>query len=193
MAAPSVQMKFRREFMDPSAFIAPGAVVLGDVTIGAESSVWFNAVIRGDTAAIRIGRQTNIQDLCVLHADAGFPCILGDRVTVGHSAIVHGAIVADDVMIGMRQVVMNSTIGAGSLVAVGAIVLEGMEIPPASVVMGFPAHQTTARTARPRTHPSRRGTLRTSGERLPRSRVILGDVLRHGRCRLRMPPHNYNA
>ena len=131
---------FRNELVDPSAFIAPGAVVLGDVTIGAESSVWFNAVIRGDTDAIRIGRQTNIQDLCVLHADAGFPCIIGDRVTVGHSAIVHGAIVEDDVMIGMRAVVMNGAkIGAGSLVAVGAIVLEGMEVPPGSVVMGAPA------------------------------------------------------
>ena len=140
MAANSDQTKFRRELVDPSAFIAPGAVVLGDVTIGAESSVWFNAVIRGDTDAIRIGRQTNIQDLCVLHADAGFPCIIGNRVTVGHSAIVHGAIVEDDVMIGMRAVVMNGAkIGAGSLVAVGAIVLEGMEVPPGSVVMGSPA------------------------------------------------------
>ena len=140
MAATTDHTRFRGELVDPSAFIAPGAVVLGDVTIGAESSVWFNAVIRGDTDAIRIGRQTNIQDLCVLHADAGFPCILGDRVTVGHSAIVHGAIVEDDVMIGMRAVVMNGAkIGAGSLVAVGAIVLEGMEVPPGSVVMGAPA------------------------------------------------------
>lgn len=131
--------KFRPEQIDPSAYVAPNATVLGDVTIGAESSVWFGAVIRGDTESIRIGAQTNIQDLCVLHADEGFPCVLGDRVTVGHAAVVHGAQIADDVMIGMRAVVMNGAkIGAGSLVAVGAVVTEGVEVPPGSVVMGVP-------------------------------------------------------
>jgi carbonic anhydrase/acetyltransferase-like protein (isoleucine patch superfamily) len=126
--------------IDPAAFVAPGAVVLGQVTIGVESSIWYNAVVRGDTEAIRIGRQTNVQDLCCLHADPGFPCTLGDRVTVGHGAIVHGATVEDDVLIGMKAVVMNGAkIGRGSLVAVGAIVLEGMEVPPGSVVMGAPA------------------------------------------------------
>ncbi len=132
--------KFRGELVDPSAYIAPTAVVLGDVTIGAESSVWFGAVIRGDTAAIRIGRQSNVQDLCVLHADAGYPCILGDRVTLGHAAIVHGAQVGDDVLIGMRAVVMNGAkIGSGSIVAVGSVVTEGTEVPPNSIVMGAPA------------------------------------------------------
>jgi carbonic anhydrase/acetyltransferase-like protein (isoleucine patch superfamily) len=127
------------ELLDPTAYIAPGAVVLGDVTIGAESSVWFNAVVRGDTEAIRIGTQTNVQDLCVLHADAEMPCVLGDRVTLGHAAIVHGATVEDDCMIGMRAVVMNgATIGRGSIVAVGAVVTEGTVIPPGSVVMGLP-------------------------------------------------------
>ena len=126
--------------MDPSVFVAPGAVVLGDVSIGPQSSVWFGAVIRGDTAAIRVGQQTNIQDLCVLHADEGFPCAIGDRVTVGHGAIVHGAIVSDDVMIGMRAVVLNGCkIGPGSLIAAGAVLPEGTEIPPNSVVMGLPA------------------------------------------------------
>lgn len=132
--------QFRASQCHPSVFIAPGAVVLGDVTIGEDSSVWFNAVIRGDTERIVIGKQTNIQDGCILHADAGFPCILGDRVTLGHGAIVHGATVEDDVMIGMRAVVMNGAkIGRGSIVAVGAIVLEEMHIPPGSVVMGTPA------------------------------------------------------
>lgn len=126
--------------IDSAAFVAPGAVVLGNVTIGAESSVWYNAVIRGDTEAIRIGKQTNVQDLCCLHADPGFPCTLGDRVTVGHGAIVHGATVEDDVLIGMKAVVMNGAhIGKGSLVAVGAVVLERMQVPPGSVVMGSPA------------------------------------------------------
>jgi carbonic anhydrase/acetyltransferase-like protein (isoleucine patch superfamily) len=132
--------KFRPELCHASVFIAPGAVVLGDVTIGEHSSVWYNAVIRGDCEQIAIGRETNVQDGCVLHADPGFPCTLGDRVTLGHGAIVHGAIVEDDVMIGMRAVVMNGArIGKGSIVAVGAIVLEEMHVPPGSVVMGTPA------------------------------------------------------
>src|SRR5262245_25770182 len=98
------RVRFRPALVDESAFIAETAVVRGDVTLGAESSIWFGAVLRGDVEAIRIGRQTNIQDLCVLHADAGFPCTLGDRVTVGHAAIVHGATIEDDVMIGMKSV-----------------------------------------------------------------------------------------
>jgi carbonic anhydrase/acetyltransferase-like protein (isoleucine patch superfamily) len=140
--------KFREELTDPSAFIAPGAVVLGDVTIGAESSVWFNAVIRGDTEAVRIGRQTNVQDGCILHADPGLPCTLGDRVTLGHGAIVHGASIEDEVLIGMGAIVLNGArIGKGSIVAAGALVPEGAEIPPHSVVMGAPAkvkRETTA-------------------------------------------------
>lgn len=125
--------------IDPTAYIARGAVVVGDVTIGSESSVWFNAVVRGDTESIRIGSQTNVQDLCMLHADPGFPCVLGDRVTLGHAAVVHGAVVEDDCMIGMRAVVMNGAkIGRGSIIAVGAVVTEGTEIPPDSVVMGMP-------------------------------------------------------
>jgi carbonic anhydrase/acetyltransferase-like protein (isoleucine patch superfamily) len=131
---------FRPEQCHATVFIAPGAVVLGDVNIDERSSVWFNAVIRGDTDRIVIGKETNVQDGCILHADAGFPCTLGDRVTLGHGAIVHGATVEDDVMIGMRAVVMNGArIGRGSIVAVGAIVLEEMHVPPGSVVMGAPA------------------------------------------------------
>lgn len=131
--------RLRPELIDASAFIAPTAVVLGDVTIGPEASIWHGAVVRGDSDRIRIGAQTNVQDLCVLHADAGFPCTLGERVTVGHAAIVHGATVEDDVMIGMRSVVMNGArIGAGSIVAVGAVVTEGTVVPPRSVVMGVP-------------------------------------------------------
>jgi carbonic anhydrase/acetyltransferase-like protein (isoleucine patch superfamily) len=130
---------FRPELLDASVFIAPGARLIGDVTIGAGSSVWFNAVIRGDREAIRIGRQTNVQDLCMLHADPGLPCTLGDRVSVGHAAIVHGATVEDDVLIGMRAVVMNrARIGAGSIIGVGAVVTENTHIPPGSVVIGVP-------------------------------------------------------
>jgi carbonic anhydrase/acetyltransferase-like protein (isoleucine patch superfamily) len=132
--------RFQPELVDPTAWIAPGATVLGDVTIGADSTVWYQAVIRGDTDAIRIGRGTNIQDGCVLHADPGVPCTIGDHVTVGHAAIVHGATVEDDCLIGMKAVVMNGAkIGRGSIVAVGAIVTEGTEIPPGSIAMGQPA------------------------------------------------------
>lgn len=131
--------RFRPDLIDPSVFIAAGARIVGDVTIGADSSVWFNAVIRGDTESIRIGRGTNVQDGCVLHADAGIPCTLGDRVSLGHGAMVHGATVEDDALIGMRAVVMNrAVIGAGSIVAVGAVVTEGVVIPPGSVVLGIP-------------------------------------------------------
>ncbi|MCO6457272.1 MAG: gamma carbonic anhydrase family protein [Pirellulaceae bacterium] len=129
----------RDDQIDGRAWIAPNATVVGDVTIGAESSVWYGAVVRGDSEQVRIGCQTNVQDLCVLHADPGFPCLLGDRVSLGHAAIVHGAIVEDDVLIGMKAVVMNGArIGKGSLVAVGAVVTEGTVIPPGSLVLGVP-------------------------------------------------------
>ncbi len=132
-------LRFRPELVDPSVFIAPGAIVLGDVTMAAESSVWFNAVVRGDTDSIRIGRQSNVQDLAVIHCDEGVPCTIGDRVTLGHAAIVHGATLEDDCLIGIRAVVMNGArIGAGSLIAVGALITEGVEIPPGSLVMGVP-------------------------------------------------------
>jgi carbonic anhydrase/acetyltransferase-like protein (isoleucine patch superfamily) len=132
--------QFRPELTDCSAYIAPGAVVVGDVTIDRDASVWFNAVIRGDCAPIKIGDGTNVQDGAVLHADPGFPCTLGRGVTVGHGAVVHGATVEDNVVIGMRSVVQNgAVIGANSIVAVGAVVTEGTQVPPGSLVMGLPA------------------------------------------------------
>jgi carbonic anhydrase/acetyltransferase-like protein (isoleucine patch superfamily) len=133
-------IRFRPEQVHETVFIAPGAVVLGDVHLAADVSVWYQAVIRGDTAPIQIGRGSNIQDGAILHADPGFPCSLGERVTVGHGAIVHGATIGNEVLIGMRAVVMNGAqIGVGSIVGVGAVVPEGMVIPPGSVVMGIPA------------------------------------------------------
>jgi len=131
---------FRPQQVHPTVWLAPGATVVGDVTIGEDSSVWFGAVVRGDSEAIRIGCRTNVQDGCILHADPGFPCLLGDDVTLGHGAIVHGAQVADNVMIGMRAVVMNGArIGANSIVGVGAVVTEGMQVPAGSLVLGLPA------------------------------------------------------
>ncbi len=130
---------FRAELVHSSVWIAQGAIVVGDVTIGEDSSIWFQAVLRGDTDPIRIGRRTNIQDGCVLHADPGFPCILGDGVTLGHRAIVHGAVVEDNAVIGMGAIVMNGArIGAGAIVGVGAVVTEGTLVPPGSLVLGLP-------------------------------------------------------
>lgn len=143
--------RHRPELVDPTAWIAPGAVVLGEVSLAAEATVWFGAVIRGDSAPIRIGRQTNVQDGCILHADEGLACTLGERVTLGHGAIVHGATVEDDCLIGMRAVVMNGArIGKGSIVAVGSLVTEGTVIPPGSLALGQPAKVKRELTGRDR-------------------------------------------
>jgi carbonic anhydrase/acetyltransferase-like protein (isoleucine patch superfamily) len=122
-----------------SAFIAPGAVVLGDVTLGERSSVWYAAVLRGDMAPITIGDDTNIQDGTIVHVDEGVPCRIGRRVGVGHRVILHGCTVDDDCLIGMGSVLLNNVrVGTGSVIAAGAVVPEGTEIPPGSLVMGVP-------------------------------------------------------
>ena len=124
----------------PTAFIAPNATVLGDVTIGAESSVWFTSVLRGDVARIVIGSQTNIQDGSIVHVDVGVPCRIGSRVAIGHRAIVHGATVEDECLIGMGAILLNGVVvGRGSIVGAGAVCREGMVIPPGSLVVGVPA------------------------------------------------------
>ncbi|UCD23094.1 MAG: gamma carbonic anhydrase family protein [Gemmatimonadota bacterium] len=126
--------------IDPSVFIAPGAKVVGEVTIGPDSSIWYNSVVRGDLAPVSIGAETNIQDLSVLHVDEEFPCTVGDRVGVGHRAILHGCTVEDECLIGMGAVVLNGVhVGTGSVVGAGALLTEGMQVPPGSVVMGVPA------------------------------------------------------
>jgi carbonic anhydrase/acetyltransferase-like protein (isoleucine patch superfamily) len=123
----------------PTAFIAPGAVVIGDVSLGEEASVWYNAVVRADMEPITIGERSNVQDGSVIHVDEGIPCTIGRRVVVGHRVILHGCRVEDDCLIGMGSVVLNqAAIGAGSLVAAGAVVPEGMVVPARSVVMGVP-------------------------------------------------------
>jgi carbonic anhydrase/acetyltransferase-like protein (isoleucine patch superfamily) len=113
---------------------------MGDVTIGAESSVWYGAVLRGDMAPIVIGSQTNLQDGTIVHVDEGVPCRIGSRVGVGHRVILHGCTVEDDCLIGMGSVLLNEVqVGAGSVVAAGAVLPEGMQAPPGSLVMGVPA------------------------------------------------------
>lgn len=125
--------------IDSTAFIAQGAIILGDVHLGADASVWYHAVIRGDSERIRIGEATNIQDLSVVHADPGFPCLVGSRVTVGHRVILHGCVVDDDCLIGMGAILLNGVkVGTGSIVAAGAVLLEGMEVPAGSLVVGVP-------------------------------------------------------
>ena len=125
--------------IDPSAFIAQGAIVLGDVQLGKHASVWYNTVIRGDTAPILIGEETNIQDLSMIHADPGLPCRVGNRVTVGHRVILHGCTVGDDCLIGMGAVLLNDVrIRHGSVIGAGTLVLEGTEVPAGSLVVGFP-------------------------------------------------------
>ncbi len=123
-----------------SAWVAPGAYVIGDVHLGEASSVWYGAVLRGDTEPIRIGARTNIQDGCVLHADPGYPAIVGEGCVVGHNAVVHGCEIEDDCLVGMGATILNGAkIGEGSIVAAGAVVPEGREFPPRSLIVGLPA------------------------------------------------------
>ena len=126
--------------VDPTAWVAPNATLIGAVSIGAGTGVFYSAVVRADTTTITVGAGSNLQDGVVMHADPNFPATVGDRVTVGHGAILHGCTVEDESLIGMRSVVLNgAVVGRGSMVAAGAVVLEGMQIPPGSLVAGVPA------------------------------------------------------
>ena len=121
-------------------YVAPGAVVLGDVTIGDYSSVWFNAVLRGDINRIVVGHHSNIQDNAVLHLADQFGCILGNYVTVGHLAMVHACTIDDEVLVGMGSIILDgAVVGAQSIIGARALVTQGMQIPPGSLVLGAPA------------------------------------------------------
>lgn len=124
----------------PSAWVAPNVTLIGAVTLDDQASVFYGSVLRGDTDSITIGAGSNIQDNVSVHCDAGLPTVVGARVSVGHSAVLHGCTVEDDCLIGMGATVLNgAVIGTGSLVAAGAVVLEGTIIPPGSLVAGVPA------------------------------------------------------
>ncbi|MFJ4829088.1 gamma carbonic anhydrase family protein [Streptomyces sp. NPDC088747] len=126
--------------VDPEAFAAPMSVVIGEVTLHAGASVWYGAVLRAEVGPIVVGADSNVQDNCTLHVDPGFPLTIGERVSVGHNAVIHGATVEDDCLIGMGATVLNgAVIGAGSLVAAQALVPQGMRVPPGSLVAGVPA------------------------------------------------------
>ena len=125
--------------IDPSAFVHPDAIVLGDVTLGARVSVWPTAVIRGDTGRIVIGDDSNVQDGTIIHVDHGFPTTIGRRVAMGHRAIVHGATIDDECLIAMGAILLNGVqVGRGSIIGAGAVCREGMVVPPNSLVLGVP-------------------------------------------------------
>jgi carbonic anhydrase/acetyltransferase-like protein (isoleucine patch superfamily) len=125
--------------IDPTAYIAPGAALVGEVSVGRNASIWFNTTLRGDMEPIAIGAESNVQDGCVVHVDRGRPTKIGDRVTLGHGAIVHASVVEDDVLIAMKAVILSGChIGRHSLIGAGAVVTEGTRVPEGSLVLGVP-------------------------------------------------------
>jgi carbonic anhydrase/acetyltransferase-like protein (isoleucine patch superfamily) len=129
-----------RVSVDPTAWVAANATLVGVVTVGRESSIWYGAVLRGDGEAIHLGPRSNLQDGCVVHTDPGFPVRVGAGVSVGHRAILHGCVIEDDVLVGMGAIIMNGVvIGAGSVIGAGALLPEGLVVPPRSLVLGMPA------------------------------------------------------
>ncbi|MDL2078069.1 gamma carbonic anhydrase family protein [Streptomyces sp. GXMU-J15] len=150
----------REPKVDEDVFVAPTASVIGDVTLRTGASVWYGAVLRGDVERIIVGASSNVQDNCTLHADPGFPVTVGERVSIGHNAVVHGATVEDDCLIGMGATVLNgAVIGAGSLVAAQALVPQGMVVPPGSLVAGVPAKVRRELSEEERTGLTLNGTL----------------------------------
>jgi carbonic anhydrase/acetyltransferase-like protein (isoleucine patch superfamily) len=133
-------MTYRPELVHPTAYVAPNATIVGEVYIAAGASIWFGSVLRGDNASISIGTRSNIQDLALIHVDAGEPCIVGTGVTVGHRAVLHSAKVDDGALIGIGAIVLNGAqVGQDALVGAGALVPEGMTIPPRHLAVGVPA------------------------------------------------------
>lgn len=126
--------------IDATAFVADGARIVGDVSLAAGCSVWYNAVLRGDSAGIVLGPGSNVQDNVSVHVDSGHPVVIGSKVSVGHNAVVHGCTIGDGTLVGMGSVILSgAVIGDGCLIAGGAVVLGGTEIPPGSLVAGVPA------------------------------------------------------
>lgn len=131
---------FRPKQIHPSAWIAAGAVVVGDVTLEENVNVWFQSVLRGDTESLSISANTNIQEGCIFHADPGYPLVLGEGVTVGHGAVVHGARVGDNTLIGIRSVLLNGVVvGENSIIGACALLTQNKVYPPNSMILGAPA------------------------------------------------------
>ena len=165
------ELPFGAPKIDDEAFVAPTAVVVGAVTMEARSSIWYGAVARADSEVIVIGPDSNVQDGCTLHADPGYPLLVGRGVTVGHRVVLHGARIDDDVLVGMGSVVMNGAhIGSGSIVAAGAVVTPGTTVPPGSLVAGVPAKVIRQATDEDLEHI--RGNAASYTERLPAARKV---------------------
>ena len=161
----------RKPVIGRNVYIAQGAVVIGDVTIGDNSSVWYNAVLRGDINRIVVGHHTNVQDNAVLHLADDYPCLVGDHVTIGHSAIVHACTIEDEVLIGMGATILDgAVVGAQSLVGAHALVTQRTVVPPGSLVMGSPA-----KVVRPLTDRER-AELRISAEKYAKNATFCLDT-----------------
>ncbi|WP_091500632.1 gamma carbonic anhydrase family protein [Microbacterium sp. cf332] len=157
-AASLLPLADARPIIDPTALVAAGARIVGDVVIGPGASVWYNAVLRGDRSTIAVGPRSNVQDGVVIHSDAESPVSVGADVSIGHNAVVHGCTIEDGCLIGMNSTVLSgAVVGTGSLVAGGAVVLEGTVVPPGSLVAGVPA-----RVRRPLTDDERAGLRRNA-------------------------------
>ena len=135
-----VPLPHAQPLVHETAYLAPGAFLIGAATVGAEASIWFNAVVRADAESISLGEGSNLQDLVAAHADPGRPLTIGANVSVGHGAVLHGCTIEDDVLVGMNATILNgAVIGTGTIVAAGALVPEGTVVPPRSLVAGVPA------------------------------------------------------
>lgn len=153
-------------------WIAPGAHIIGDVRLGEKVSVWFNAVIRGDNEPIQIGAGCNIQDLVMMHADPGFPLVLGPNCTIGHQATLHGCTIGESSLVGMGATILNGAqIGKNSLVGAGALVTEGKSFPDGSLIVGSPAKLKRALS------PTEISSLKKSADRYVRKATVFSDVL----------------
>ena len=140
MASSFVPFDGHRPLVHDDAWVAPTATLIGQVTVGERASVWYGSVLRADGDRITVGAGSNIQDGCVVHADPGLPVSVGERVSVGHRAVLHGCTIGDDVLVGMGAVVLNGAeVPAGCLVAAGAVVLEGARFEPGTLIAGVPA------------------------------------------------------
>lgn len=157
---------------DGDFWVAPGAHVIGNVSLGSGVSVWFGSVLRGDNEPIRIGAGTNLQEQTVIHTDPGFPCTIGESCTIGHKAMLHGCTIGDGALIGMGATVLNgAVIGAGCLIGAGALVTEGKHIPDGSLVMGMPG-----KVIRETTPEQREANLATAANYRARMRAFRSDL-----------------
>ncbi|MEM9969219.1 MAG: gamma carbonic anhydrase family protein [Pseudomonadota bacterium] len=159
----------RKPQIDPSAWVAPGANVIGDVVLYENTSIWFCATLRGDNETIRVGAGSNVQENCVFHTDIGFPLLIGKDCTIGHKAMLHGCTIGDNTLIGMGATILNDArIGANCLVGAGALITEGKEIPDGSLVMGAPGK--VVRTLDEAAHQMLRASARHYAENAARFR-----------------------